>query len=318
MVKDIQIKFSSKCEVCRGGHEMVDCLVASEEELSFVQNQGRGQGYNSGWQPRQTSNWQGMNPPGFQPRQSLFQTPADGQHSGESKSELSEFLKRNEESQSRTNKLLESIVMQGEARHQEQVKKNQEFELMFRNQGSTIKSLESTVGEMANRMTERPVGTFPSSTQTNPNATAKAVTTRSGRGVEVEKPVDEVEEPVDEEIEMETPAGDVHPRLRPASTAQSSESSGEKKKEKEPLRVYKPTAPYPGRLLAKSDSEQHSRFLEMLKKLHVNLPFNEALSKMPKYAKFLKDLLTNKKKLEELSTVILSEECSAVVQNKLP
>ncbi|KAJ0513385.1 putative nucleotidyltransferase, Ribonuclease H [Helianthus annuus] len=318
MVKDIQIKISSKCEVCRGGHETVDCPVASEEELSFIQNQGRGQGYNSGWQSRQTSNWQGRNPPGFQPRQSLFQTPADGQNSGESKSELSEFLKRNKESQSRTNKLLESIVMQGEARHQEQVKKNQEFELMFRNQGSTIKSLERTVGEMANRMTERPVGTFPSSTQTNPNATAKAVTTRSSRGVEVEKSVDEVEEPVDEEIEMETPAGDVHPRLRPASTAQSSESSGEKKKEKEPLRVYKPTAPYPGRLLAKSDSEQYSRFLEMLKKLHVNLPFIEALSKMPKYAKFLKDLLTNKKKLEELSTVTLSEECSAVVQNKLP
>ncbi|XP_021980186.1 uncharacterized protein LOC110876319 [Helianthus annuus] len=56
----------------------------------------------------------------------------------------------------------------------------------------------------------------------------------------------------------------------------------------------------------------------MLKKLHVNIPFVEALSKMPKYAKFLKDLLTNKKKLEDLSTVTLSEECSAVLQNKLP
>ena len=122
---------------------------------------------------------------------------------------------------------------------------------------------------------------------------------------------------------METPAGDVHHRLRPTSTTESSESSGEKKKEKEmkdkePLRVYKPTAPYPGRLLPRSDAAQYERFLEMLKKLHVNLPFLEALAKMPKYAKFLKELLTNKKKLEELSTVTLSEECSAVVQNKLP
>ncbi|KAK1423916.1 hypothetical protein QVD17_19227 [Tagetes erecta] len=318
MVKDIQVKITSKCEICRGGHETIDCPVGSEEELSFVQNQGRGQGYNSGWQPRQPSNWRSGNPPGFAPRQSLFQTPSDGQSSGESKSELSEFLKRNEESQSRTNKLLESIVMQGEARHQEQLKKNQEFELMFRNQGSTIQSLERTMGEMANRLTDRPTGSFPSSTQVNPNATAKAVTTRSGRKLEVEKRVVVVEEPVDEEIEMETPAGDAHPRLHPTSTAQSSESSGEKKKEKESPRVYKPTAPYPGRLLAKSDSEQYARFLEMLKKLHVNLPFVEALAKMPKYAKFLKDLLTNKKKLEELSTVILSEECSAVLQNKLP
>jgi hypothetical protein len=39
---------------------------------------------------------------------------------------------------------------------------------------------------------------------------------------------------------------------------------------------------------------------------------------MPKYAKFLKDILTNKKKLEELSHVTLNEECSAILQNKLP
>ncbi|KAI3784472.1 hypothetical protein L1987_43571 [Smallanthus sonchifolius] len=39
---------------------------------------------------------------------------------------------------------------------------------------------------------------------------------------------------------------------------------------------------------------------------------------MPNYAKFLKRVLTNKRKLEELSHVILNEECSAVLQNKLP
>ncbi|KAA3453279.1 Transposon Ty3-I Gag-Pol polyprotein [Gossypium australe] len=39
---------------------------------------------------------------------------------------------------------------------------------------------------------------------------------------------------------------------------------------------------------------------------------------MPKYAKFLKELLTNKRKLEEVSTVELNEECSAILQNKLP
>ena len=145
-------------------------------------------------------------------------------------------MKRHEESHSRTNKLLESIVMQGETRHQGQLKKNQEFELMFRNQGST-QSLERTMGEIADRMSDRPTGSFPSSTQVNPNATAKAVTTRSGRRLGKEIPV-EIEEPVDEEIEMETPAGDVHSRLRPASTAQPSESSV---KEGEPVRVYEPT-----------------------------------------------------------------------------
>ena len=39
---------------------------------------------------------------------------------------------------------------------------------------------------------------------------------------------------------------------------------------------------------------------------------------MPSYAKFLKELLSNKKKLKEHETVSLTEECSVVIQNKLP
>ena len=39
---------------------------------------------------------------------------------------------------------------------------------------------------------------------------------------------------------------------------------------------------------------------------------------MPKYAKFLKELLTNKHKSEEASTVSLGESCSAILPSKLP
>ncbi|KAI3744664.1 hypothetical protein L1987_57753 [Smallanthus sonchifolius] len=60
------------------------------------------------------------------------------------------------------------------------------------------------------------------------------------------------------------------------------------------------------------------KFLGLFKQLHINLPFVEALAQMPKYARFLQDILTNKRKLEELSQVTLNEECSAVIQNKLP
>ncbi|KAK5784924.1 hypothetical protein PVK06_039465 [Gossypium arboreum] len=39
---------------------------------------------------------------------------------------------------------------------------------------------------------------------------------------------------------------------------------------------------------------------------------------MPTYIKFLKELLTNKRKFEDLSTVELNEEGSAILQNKFP
>jgi len=39
---------------------------------------------------------------------------------------------------------------------------------------------------------------------------------------------------------------------------------------------------------------------------------------MPKYEKFLKEILNSKKKLADFETIALSGECSAIVLKKLP
>ncbi|XP_058009398.1 uncharacterized protein LOC131183180 [Hevea brasiliensis] len=39
---------------------------------------------------------------------------------------------------------------------------------------------------------------------------------------------------------------------------------------------------------------------------------------MPSYAKFLKEILSKKRRLENYETIALREECSAILQNKLP
>ncbi|XP_073137020.1 uncharacterized protein [Henckelia pumila] len=44
----------------------------------------------------------------------------------------------------------------------------------------------------------------------------------------------------------------------------------------------------------------------------------DALAQMPNYARFLKDLLRNKKKMNDLVQVTIIEECSVVIQNRLP
>ncbi|GJZ78403.1 hypothetical protein Tco_0643240, partial [Tanacetum coccineum] len=59
-------------------------------------------------------------------------------------------------------------------------------------------------------------------------------------------------------------------------------------------------------------------FLENLKQLNINIPFIEALVQIPKYAKYLKSLLTNKSKLKEAYTEIMNEWCSTVLLNELP
>ena len=58
--------------------------------------------------------------------------------------------------------------------------------------------------------------------------------------------------------------------------------------------------------------------MDIFKKLHINIPFDEALEKMPGYVKFMKDVLSKKRKFGDYETVALSEECSAILQNKLP
>ncbi|XP_015932245.1 uncharacterized protein LOC107458554 [Arachis duranensis] len=56
----------------------------------------------------------------------------------------------------------------------------------------------------------------------------------------------------------------------------------------------------------------------MFKRLQINIPFAEALEKMPLYAKFLKDLMTKKRSWRNDETVLLTEECSTIIQHKLP
>ncbi|GJS04255.1 hypothetical protein Tco_0320763 [Tanacetum coccineum] len=58
--------------------------------------------------------------------------------------------------------------------------------------------------------------------------------------------------------------------------------------------------------------------LENLKQLDINIPFIEALVQIPKYAKNLKSLLTNKSKLEEACMKTMNERCSTILLNKLP
>ena len=56
----------------------------------------------------------------------------------------------------------------------------------------------------------------------------------------------------------------------------------------------------------------------MFKKIEINIPFSEALTQMPQYEKFMKDILRKKRKITEEGIVSLTETCSAVIQKTLP
>ena len=63
---------------------------------------------------------------------------------------------------------------------------------------------------------------------------------------------------------------------------------------KEGVKAYNPPVPFPQRLQKEKLEEHFSKFLNMFKKIEINIPFSEALTQMPHYAKFMKDLLSTK------------------------
>ncbi|XP_038876457.1 uncharacterized protein LOC120068878 [Benincasa hispida] len=77
-------------------------------------------------------------------------------------------------------------------------------------------------------------------------------------------------------------------------------------------------APFLRLQMKKNDEQQFKCFLELLRQLHINIPLVEALEQMPTYVKFLKDILTKKRRVSETELIALTQECNALVSNSLP
>nr|GEV48311.1 reverse transcriptase domain-containing protein [Tanacetum cinerariifolium] len=76
------------------------------------------------------------------------------------------------------------------------------------------------------------------------------------------------------------------------------------------IEVPTSSIPFPRRLRKEKEKAQKQQFLENMKQLYINFLFIEDLAQMPKYAKLLKSLLTNKARLEDAYTVTMNERTS--------
>ncbi|XP_071901044.1 uncharacterized protein [Coffea arabica] len=71
--------------------------------------------------------------------------------------------------------------------------------------------------------------------------------------------------------------------------------------------------------LAKAKKEESEKdILDTFRKVEINIPLLEAIRQLPKYAKLLKGLCTNRNKLNLQDKVRVGENVSTVLQRKLP
>ena len=58
--------------------------------------------------------------------------------------------------------------------------------------------------------------------------------------------------------------------------------------------------------------EQFAHFVKMIEKIHVSVPLLDVLH-IPSYAKYIKDIINNKRPLPSMEVVKLIEECSTAI-----
>ncbi|XP_050289976.1 uncharacterized protein LOC126728149 [Quercus robur] len=81
-----------------------------------------------------------------------------------------------------------------------------------------------------------------------------------------------------------------------------------------PLFYYKPVPPFPQALVESRKDEQNKDLYETFHRCEVNIPLLDAIKKVPRYNKFLKELCTIKRKQKLRGC----ENVSTVIQRKLP
>ena len=179
------------------------------------------------------------------------------------------------------------------------------------NEVAQLRNLEVQMGQMANLLTERQPGSLPSNSEVNPrrdgNEHFKVVMLRSGKELETQG-----QSPVIEQLETEKV-------IQPGQNDDAYKEQPNEKQSAENTTVARASLqiPYPQRLKKHKLDKQFTKFMEVFKKLHINIPFADALEQMPSYVKIMKDILSWKRRLADFKTVNVTEECSAILQRKL-
>ncbi|KAM2933093.1 hypothetical protein FF1_041090 [Malus domestica] len=200
----------------------------------------------------------------------------------------------------------------------------------MQNRDKKVDELEKQVGQIAEFMGQfREQGKLPSSTIANPKGgfeSAKAIMLRSGKQVGTAPPPsksapNKVEEVIIEEEEQglakarkKVPLPQVSMAPKPSNLP----NKGTTVSNSIPTNDFPLNVPFPSRFKQTKKEEAEKDILETFRKVQVNIPLLDAIKQVPRYAKFLKELCTTKKRISNKEVVQVSENVSAVLQRKLP
>ncbi|CAN6718941.1 unnamed protein product [Malus baccata var. baccata] len=319
-VCSIQGHVSEKCPqlIENGGWESANAIGFQSQNQS--RHDPYSNTYNPGWrdhpnfkwrEPQQPQNQGGFRqqPPGFFPK--TYGPPQNQAQSGPSASGTS-----------LDNDALLKILTKLSNGQEDQAKAMQ-------NQDKRVDQLEKQIGQIVEFIGKfRDPGQLPSSTIPNPKGgfeSAKAITLRSrkevGAGSSSKTGHNEDELLQLEEEESKQPTAKVVPPLPQVPNVPNLPNSSHKGKNVSNsvhTNVFPSNVPFPSRFMQTKKEEAEKDILETFRKVQVNIPLLDAIKQVPRYAKFLKELCTTRKRMSTKEVAKVGENVSAILQRKLP
>ncbi|GKD65558.1 hypothetical protein Tco_1307666 [Tanacetum coccineum] len=199
-----------------------------------------------------------------------------------------------------------------------------QLETVAKNHQASIQNLETKFDRLANKQSSRPSGSLLSNTQPNPRGgKSKAYQPPQARNEHVNavftsgKSYNPPDNPNDQQNNSENPINFDSDDEDDEPTPQQKTQTTKPVKETPLPKPYKPKIPYPQCLRKEKMEAQYGKFLDMIRVVQINVPIVDILAEMPNYGKFLKELISNKHKIEQISAAFLSDESSAMIQNKV-
>ncbi|CAM8937366.1 unnamed protein product [Rhodiola kirilowii] len=152
-------------------------------------------------------------------------------------------------------------------------------------------------------------GRLPSQTVQDPRGNVNAVTLRSGKKLVV-APMEREE---DESPELPEEGKD----------APEKEENAPEERRPSPVPITETSKinaslPFPVPARAPKQHVMDKDIFELFSKVEINIPLLEAIKQIPRYAKFLKELCTNRRRSARYDQELMSRNVSAVIQRKVP
>ncbi|CAM8942378.1 unnamed protein product [Rhodiola kirilowii] len=328
------------CQICGSPSHYADgCPVigsdnnsGNQEDANYVgqNNQGTGFGYGSAtnrWdnQNRNNSNLsyrpQNQVAPGFPYRQQQDNAPyqpkpqynnqLQGQQNQNSGGYSYQPQQPKQQETSRSSSLeamMASFMADSERRAQEADRRAQEQDRRVKELEQTIRMIGNQVAQQADSAT-REHGKLPSKPEHNPRESVNAITLGGGEHIEM-LPAHATRSPAAKSALDSTPAE--------GETSKEAENRAKNSAPTVEPAPYMPPIPFPQRLKGARRDKEFMQFVDKVRTLYITMPFTDAITQIPTYAQFMKEIMSGKRKIDGTENVALSEECSAASHQPMP